>query len=163
MTEPALVREQPLVLAADDDEDILELVAFRLERSGYTVLRAHDGEQALELARRERPDLAVLDVMMPKLDGFELTKRLRAEDGTSRMPIILLTARAQDADIVRGFLPDAKITFAKEGGREESGNYLVDWSRLAKEFGIEYPGLHTRVLQVINEVRQQEGLPLVGR
>jgi nucleoside-diphosphate-sugar epimerase len=67
------------------------------------------------------------------------------------------------ADIVRGFLPDAKITFAKEGGREESGNFLVDWSRLAKEFGIEYPGLHTRVLEVINEVRQQEGLPLVGR
>jgi len=66
------------------------------------------------------------------------------------------------ADIVRGFLPDAKIAFAKEGGREESGNYLVDWSRLAKEFGIEYPGLHTRVLEVINEVRQQEGLPLVG-
>src|SRR5256714_4329412 len=62
------------------------------------------------------------------------------------------------ADIVRGFLPDAQITFADEGGREESGNYLVDWSRLAKEFGIEYPGLHTRVLDVINEVRQQEGL-----
>ncbi len=67
------------------------------------------------------------------------------------------------ANIVRGFLPDAQITFAKEGGREESGNYLVDWSRLAKEFGIEYPGLHTRVLEVINEVRQQEGLPPVGR
>src|SRR2546426_3083887 len=62
------------------------------------------------------------------------------------------------ADIVRGFLPDAQITFGEEGGREESGNYLVDWSRLAKEFGIEYPGLHTRVLEVINEVRQQEGL-----
>jgi nucleoside-diphosphate-sugar epimerase len=66
------------------------------------------------------------------------------------------------ADIVRGFIPDAKITFTNEGGREESGNYLVDWSRLAKEFGIEYPGLHTRVLEVLNEVRQQEGLPLVG-
>src|SRR5437667_845708 len=62
------------------------------------------------------------------------------------------------ADIVRGFLPDAQITFAEEGGREESGNYLVDWSRLAKEFGIEYPGLHTRVLEVINEVRQEAGL-----
>jgi nucleoside-diphosphate-sugar epimerase len=62
------------------------------------------------------------------------------------------------ADIVRGFLPDAKITFAEEGGREDSGNYLVDWSRLAKEFGIEYPGLHTRVLEVINDVRRSEGL-----
>ena len=62
------------------------------------------------------------------------------------------------ADIVRGFLPEAKITFAEEGGREDSGNYLVDWSRLAKEFGIEYPGLHTRVLEVINDVRKSEGL-----
>ena len=66
------------------------------------------------------------------------------------------------ADIVRGFLPDAQITFAQDGGREESGNYLVDWSRLAKEFGIEYPGLHTRVLEIINDVRREEGLPLVG-
>ena len=62
------------------------------------------------------------------------------------------------ADIVRGFLPDARITFEKDGGREESGNYLVDNSRLTKEFGIEYPGLHTRVLEVINDVRRQEGL-----
>src|SRR6266850_3726310 len=65
------------------------------------------------------------------------------------------------ADIVRGFLPEAKITFDKEGGREDSGNYLVDWSCLAKEFGIEYPGLHTRVLEVINDIRRSEGLPLV--
>ena len=62
------------------------------------------------------------------------------------------------ADIVRGFLPDAQITFAQEGSREDSGNYLVDWSRLSQEFGIEYPGLHTRVLEVINDVRRQEGL-----
>jgi nucleoside-diphosphate-sugar epimerase len=66
------------------------------------------------------------------------------------------------ADIVRGFLPNAQITFAQDGGREESGNYLVDWSRLAGEFGIEYPGLHTRVLEIINDVRREEGLPLVG-
>jgi DNA-binding response OmpR family regulator len=104
MTETeAVEREQPVVLAADDDEDILALVAFRLERSGYTVVQARDGQQALELARSEKPDLAVLDVMMPKLDGFELTRRLRAEEATSRMPIILLTARAQDTDVQTGF------------------------------------------------------------
>jgi nucleoside-diphosphate-sugar epimerase len=66
------------------------------------------------------------------------------------------------ADIVRGFLPEAQITFAKEGGREESGNYLVDNSRLTKEFGIEFPGLHTRVLEVINDVRRHEGLPIIS-
>src|SRR5262245_5469197 len=65
------------------------------------------------------------------------------------------------ADTVRGFLPGAQITFAEEGGREESGNYLVDNSRLTQEFGIEYPGLYTRVLEVINDIRRHEGLPLV--
>jgi DNA-binding response OmpR family regulator len=103
MTEVAQSRERPLILAADDDEDILALVAFRLERSGYAVLQARDGEEALELAIRELPDLAVLDVMMPKLDGFELARRLRAEEATSRIPIILLTAKAQDGDVERGF------------------------------------------------------------
>jgi DNA-binding response OmpR family regulator len=96
-------RATPVVLAADDDEDILELVAFRLERSGYTVLRARDGEEALRIAREEKPDLAVLDVMMPRLDGYEVTRRLRADEATRAMPIILLTARAQDADVQTGF------------------------------------------------------------
>jgi DNA-binding response OmpR family regulator len=103
MSGAASAREQPLVLAADDDEDILDLVAFRLERSGYTVIVARDGEEALELAAKELPDLAVLDVMMPKVDGFEVTRRLRADEATSRMPIILLTARSQDADVQQGF------------------------------------------------------------
>jgi DNA-binding response OmpR family regulator len=96
-------RPQPVVLAADDDEDILELVAFRLERSGYTVLKARDGEEALQVAREARPDLAVLDVMMPKLDGFEVTRRIRADAATKGIPVILLTARAQDADVQAGF------------------------------------------------------------
>jgi DNA-binding response OmpR family regulator len=96
-------RPTPLVLVADDDEDILELVAFRLERSGYEVVRAHDGEEALRLAHERKPDLAVFDVMMPKLDGYELTRRLRADEVTSEIPIILLTARAQDADVQTGF------------------------------------------------------------
>ena len=66
------------------------------------------------------------------------------------------------ADVVRGFIPDAQISFAEEGGREDSGNFLVDHSRLANEFGIEYPGLHTRVLEVLNDVRHSEGLPLIA-
>jgi DNA-binding response OmpR family regulator len=103
MTDDAVEREQPVVLAADDDEDILALIAFRLEHSGYTVLQARDGEEALDLARTSSPDLAVLDVMMPKIDGFEVTRRLREDDSTSRMPIILLTARTQETDVQRGF------------------------------------------------------------
>lgn len=94
---------QPLVLVADDDEDIRSLVTFRLERAGYEVVAAPDGESALHLALERRPDLAVLDVMMPKLDGYELTRRLREYEETRRMPVILLTARAQEADVARGF------------------------------------------------------------
>ena len=66
------------------------------------------------------------------------------------------------ADIVRGFLPDAQITFDSDGGREDSGNFLVDNSRLLGEFELESPPFPTRVLQIINEVRSDEGLPLVG-
>jgi DNA-binding response OmpR family regulator len=100
-TAPA--EEQPaLVLIADDDEDIRALVAFRLERAGYDVVAARDGEEALRLARERGPALAVLDVMMPKLTGLEVTRRLRAEEATSAMPVILLTARVQDADVARG-------------------------------------------------------------
>jgi nucleoside-diphosphate-sugar epimerase len=65
------------------------------------------------------------------------------------------------AEIVRAFLPEAQITFANDGGIEESGNYLVDNSRLCQEFEVEYPPFHTRVLEIINEIRRQEGLPLV--
>jgi DNA-binding response OmpR family regulator len=104
MNEPAPGGDaRPVILAADDDEDILELVTFRLERSGYTVVQARDGEEAWRLALDKKPDLAVLDIMMPKLNGFELTRRLRAEEATSRIPIILLTARAQDVDVQQGF------------------------------------------------------------
>jgi len=92
--------DAPVVLVADDDDDILELVAFRLERAGYRILTARDGEEALEIALDQHPDLAVLDVMMPRLTGLEVTERLRAHG--ERMPIVLLTARVQEADVARG-------------------------------------------------------------
>ncbi len=91
------------VLVADDDEDILELVSFRLERAGYEVVTARDGAAALAAAQEQRPDLAVLDVMMPGLNGYEVTQRLRADDATRDIPVILLTARVQEADVNRGF------------------------------------------------------------
>ncbi len=93
----------PLVLVPDDDEDIRSLVAFRLERAGYEVVAARDGEEALDVARERRPDLAILDVMMPKLTGVDVTRRLRSDAATSGIPVILLTARVQEADVARGF------------------------------------------------------------
>jgi DNA-binding response OmpR family regulator len=94
---------RPLVLVADDDDDILALVSYRMEKAGYEVVRARDGEEALQLASELLPALAILDVMMPKADGYEVTRRLREQETTSRMPIILLTARSQEADVQRGF------------------------------------------------------------
>ena len=93
----------PLGLVADDDPDILALVRFRLEREGYEVLSAPDGETALDLALARTPDLALLDVMMPRLDGYEVTRRLREHGPTTTIPIILLTARVQEPDLERGF------------------------------------------------------------
>jgi DNA-binding response OmpR family regulator len=95
--------DRPVVLVADDDDDIRDLVAFRLDRAGYEVLRAGDGQEALDLAREHIPDLAVLDVMMPKLTGYDVTREMRADATTSRIPVILLTARVQEADVARGF------------------------------------------------------------
>ena len=92
-----------LVLVADDDPDILDLVTFRLDRAGYEVVQARDGQEALDAALERTPDLCVLDVMMPRLDGYEVTRRLRQESATRSVPIILLTARAQEADVQRGF------------------------------------------------------------
>jgi DNA-binding response OmpR family regulator len=104
---------RPLVLVADDDPHILMLVRVRLEGSGYDVVAARDGEQALATALERTPDLALLDVMMPKLDGYELTERLRGEEATRNLPIILLTARVQQADIARGIEAGADDYVAK--------------------------------------------------
>jgi len=95
--------ERPLVLVADDDDDIRELVAYRLERSGYDVVVARDGQEALELAAARHPALCVVDLMMPRLNGYELTQQLRAGEETADIPVILLTARNQEADVQRGF------------------------------------------------------------
>ena len=97
----------PLVLVADDEEDIRALVAFRLKRAGYDVITAADGAEALTLATTRLPDLVVLDMMMPKATGLEVTRSLREQDSTKDIPVILLTARAQEADVASGFAAGA--------------------------------------------------------
>ncbi|MCW2966262.1 MAG: response regulator receiver protein [Solirubrobacteraceae bacterium] len=87
---------RPLVLVADDDEDILALVGLRLERAGYDVVTAKDGIEALEAVGERAPDVAVVDVMMPRMDGHELVRRLRARPDTGSIPILVLTAAVHD-------------------------------------------------------------------
>src|SRR5690348_13326341 len=88
-----------LILVVDDEPAIVRLVRARLQADDYTVLTAANGEEALRLAENERPDLIVLDVMMPDMDGFEVLRRLRQ---TSQVPVIMLTARVSDSSKLRG-------------------------------------------------------------
>ncbi|GAB7047022.1 response regulator transcription factor [Catenuloplanes indicus] len=91
------------VLIADDDADIRDLVAFKLEQVGYDVIAVEDGQSALEAARRNQPALAVLDVSMPGLSGIDVCRMLRADQATAGMLIVMLTARVQEQDIEGGF------------------------------------------------------------
>jgi DNA-binding response OmpR family regulator len=93
----------PLILVADDDDDILFLVTTRLKRDGFDVIEARSGDEALTLAQTRRPDVAVLDVGMPGLDGLEVLARIRADDALRGMRVLLLTAKAQESDVRRGY------------------------------------------------------------
>jgi DNA-binding response OmpR family regulator len=112
-------RDRRLVVIADDDPDILDLVAFRLEEAGFEVLKASDGQEALDVTIEHIPDLCVLDAMMPRIDGYEVTRRLREDGSTASIPIILLTARVQEADVERGFEAGATDYVRKPFSPEE--------------------------------------------
>lgn len=87
------------ILVADDDQELRDILAFTFRRAGYVVIEAADGERALQEWAKETPDLVVLDVNMPRLDGFEVCRRIRAQ---SSVPILMLTVRGQEPDMVRG-------------------------------------------------------------
>jgi len=90
------------ILVADDEPALLRLMDFVLAKQGYLLLTATNGEEALDLAREHRPDLIVLDIMMPRMDGYRVAETLRADETLARIPIIMLTAKAQEEDIQRG-------------------------------------------------------------
>ena len=92
---------RPLVLVADDDPDILLLMTLTLERDGYDVVPAKDGLSALEAAVERVPHLVLLDLMMPGLDGYEVTRRLRREPTTKDLPIVIVTAAAEESQAAR--------------------------------------------------------------
>jgi two-component system alkaline phosphatase synthesis response regulator PhoP len=90
------------ILVVDDDRSIVKVLSAYLEQSGYQVLPAYDGEMAIQVLRRERPDLVILDLMMPNRDGWEVTQIVRADQSLSSAPIIILTARVEDTDKIVG-------------------------------------------------------------
>jgi DNA-binding response OmpR family regulator len=92
--------EKAKILICDDDLLLLELVEFKLKAKGYSVVRAENGEDALVAMAAERPDLIVLDAMMPLLDGFEVLKRVKQDPNFAPVPVVMLTARRAEKDIV---------------------------------------------------------------
>jgi DNA-binding response OmpR family regulator len=94
--------EPHVILVADDDDDILELVCLTLEQAGHETIRASDGEEALRLALRHRPDACVLDVVMPERTGLDVIEVLRDSAETTDIPILLLTATVRDKDLPPG-------------------------------------------------------------
>ena len=93
---------KPRILVVDDEPEAVELVEFNLKQAGYAVTTAGDGAEALKKARAQTPDLIVLDVMLPEMDGFEICKMLRLDPATAQVPIIMLTAKAAEIDRVLG-------------------------------------------------------------
>jgi two-component system phosphate regulon response regulator PhoB len=94
---------KPTILVVEDEADILELVAFNLEAAGFKVLKSKDGQQALNLARAQRPDLVVLDLLLPGLDGREVCRQLKRGKETDHIPVLILSALAEETDRVVGF------------------------------------------------------------
>jgi two-component system, OmpR family, alkaline phosphatase synthesis response regulator PhoP len=90
------------ILIVDDEKDIVKMLSYNLKKEGYRTIEANDGEDALDLAWREHPDLIILDLMLPGIDGLEVCKQLKKEVETSRIPVIMLTAKTQETDKIVG-------------------------------------------------------------
>lgn len=101
------------LLIADDEPGVRSLVRLTLESGRYQILEATDGEEALDLARRHRPELVLLDAMMPKRSGFEVCRALKEDPGTRGITVLMLTARAQESDRQRGVAAGADGYFTK--------------------------------------------------
>ncbi len=110
------------ILIVDDEPDLLETVKMRLEAYGYVVSTAMDGQEGLEKARKEKPDLIILDLMLPRLDGYKVCRMIKFDDKYKHIPIILFTARAQEEDEKLGYDVGANAYITKPF----EGKVLVD-------------------------------------
>jgi two-component system alkaline phosphatase synthesis response regulator PhoP/two-component system response regulator VicR len=112
------------VLVCDDERHIVRLIEVNLKREGFEVVTAFDGKEGLEKVESEKPDLLVLDVMMPYVDGFEVLKSLRRDPKTESLPIIMLTARAQDKDVFEGYSYGADMYLTKPFNPKELVSFV---------------------------------------
>jgi two-component system phosphate regulon response regulator PhoB len=123
------------VLVIDDEPEIVKLVDYNLTKAGYLVLTARDGEGGLTAAKKHRPDLVILDVMMPGMDGWEVCRKLRQDPETSTLPILMLTAKAEEGDRVLGLELGADDYVTKPFGVRELGARVKALFRRAEAAG----------------------------
>lgn len=171
----------PTILVADDEANIRELCSLYLEKEGYRVVPAADGEEALTMAREHPPDLIVLDLMMPKLDGYEVTKQLRRN---SDVPILMLTARSEDVDRIVGLELGADDYLGKPfhpreltarvkailrrasgpsttpHGRLVVGPLSLDWERRQAELSGEPLALRNKEFELLRSLADHVGIVL---
>lgn len=107
------------ILAVDDEKHIVRLVQINLQKEGYEVVTASTGREALEQVERENPDLVIMDVMMPDMGGFEALQIMKSGEKTSQIPVIMLTAKAQDADVFQGWKSGADLYLTKPFNPQE--------------------------------------------
>jgi DNA-binding response OmpR family regulator len=121
------------ILIVDDDPDICALLTYKLESSGYTVVVEHDGEAGLAALEQEQVDLMLLDWMMPRMGGLEVCLALRADQRFTRLPVLMLTAKAQEADVQRGLAAGADDYILKPfSPREVASRVAAVLSRTAR-------------------------------
>lgn len=94
--------DKQTILVVDDEQDLLDLIEYNLKKEGFDVLKAEDGKEGIDVARQHNPDLVLLDIMMPKMDGMEVVERMRGDENLSHIPIIFLTARGDEKTEVEG-------------------------------------------------------------
>lgn len=133
------------ILIVDDEEDIVELIKYNLKNEGYSILTAQTGEQAIKTARQSRPDLMVLDLMLPGMDGLEVTKYLKHNEQTKDIPIVMLTAKGEESDVVTGlelgaddyiskpFSPKVLLARIRAILRRRKTNFLETSDRIKQE------------------------------
>ena len=138
------------ILVVDDEAVLVETIAYNLEQAGYAVVTAADGASALEAAQREKPDLIILDLMLPEMDGLEVCRQLRREGNTATTPIMMLTAKGEEIDKVVGLEVGADDYVTKPFGRREllarvrallrRIDYVIPTEeRVVKDTGVEVP------------------------
>lgn len=115
------------VLIADDDDELLDLTSLHLSRKGLKVTCAHNGQEALTKIEQERPDIVLLDILMPGLDGWEVCRFLKANPNTREIPVLFLTCKGQDEDILKIHRADADGYFIKPFDMAELAAQVATW------------------------------------